>query len=154
MHIKANHKKILLYCLAILAFTNCGGGGGGGASSLPIEPNNTGIISNKNPIQGINPSPQIKNPEKKEKDSMQPEDDNKKNNSQINADNPKVPVIKEPIRATIVKPTFTNRPIFDDYDTDKIPSDNKNINGHDQIVAIMDSDFLTHKQELEKNMKI
>lgn len=72
MHIKANHKKILLYCLAILAFTNCGGGGGGGASSLPIEPNNTGIISNKNPIQGINPSPQIKNPEKKEKDSMQP----------------------------------------------------------------------------------
>ncbi|WP_270749454.1 autotransporter domain-containing protein [Fusobacterium hominis] len=150
MHIKANHKKILLYCLAILAFTNCGGSGGGGASSLPIEPNNTGIISNKNPIQGINPSPQIKNPEKKEKDSMQPEDDNKKNNSQINADNPKVPVIEEPIRATIVKPTFTNRPIFDDYDTDKIPSDNKNINGHDQIVTIMDSDFLTHKQELEK----
>lgn len=145
---KSKKNKILFACIMTAILTNCGGGGGGG-SAVTVQPSNTGIIKQPKVINNV-PSKEDKKTESGYKIvAVMPE------NNPVIPDKLPANENRPVINATGIENYFN--PIKNIQIKDKeifvIPTDDKKIEGKGQIVAIIDSDFLTHKGELKNKYK-
>lgn len=127
MKIKYTHIKnpIFQLCLALL-ITSCGGSGGGG-SSAPRSIVPTKIIPAPQPDQPLNPK----------KQSDQPVEDQTKKSSRDGE--------RERKESQIISERLPNNLNFS---APIIP--NANTQGNELIVGILDSNFLTHRDDLQK----
>lgn len=111
--------KKILICSVLSLILTSCGGGGGGSSSITVQPDSSGVI--KHSVKTL------KNDQKNETG-----DPTKKGHASA-------------LKKLSVMPfrNIQNKNLF------VIPKDDRKIDGKGQIVAIMDSDFLTHKDDLK-----
>ena len=148
MRVKTHNKKILISCLLALALANCGGGGGG-SSAVTVQPNNSGVIRQPKTVNNT-PSKEDKKAESGyEIVAVMPENNPVIPNKEPSNENR--PVINAPGIGNYINPIKNIQ--IKDKEIFIIPTDDKKVDGKGQIVAIMDSDFLTHKGELQNRYK-
>lgn len=145
---KSKKNKILFACIMTAILTNCGGGGGGG-SAVTVQPSNTGIIKQPKVINNV-PSKEDKKTESGYKIVAVMPETNPVIPDKLPA-NENRPVINAPGIGNYINPIKNIK--IKDKEIFIIPTDDKKIDGKGQIVAIMDSDFLTHKGELKNKYK-
>lgn len=132
---KSKKNKILFACIMTAILTNCGGGGGG-SSAVSVQPSTPGISKNhKKDIHdnsGSNTVVVENNKNVTDNPVYIPSDNNLENNNSNHTE----PLKKMPVEEII------------------IPQYRKPLQAtNNYIVAIMDSDFLTHKEKLKNRYK-
>lgn len=128
--------KLALLSIGALVFVACGGGGGGGASSVSVRPSDMS-----------NPQNIIKEPLKKVEEKAKEKVEEKKQDL-LNKGNEAIDKIqnhaKEHSLGLLPKKGEKQE---EDY---PLPTDSKSITGKTQKIAILDSDFLTNRKDLEQ----
>lgn len=129
-----NRVKLALLSIGALLFVACGGGGGGGSSSLPVKPSD--IANPQNIVKDT-----LKKGEEKAKEKVE-----EKKQDLLNKGKETISKIEDQVKENALGLLPKKEEEKQKY---PIPTDTKVVTGKTQKIAILDSDFLTHKQELE-----